>query len=610
MSGDPGVSSREAVLRRWVDQPPAAPVVQYLRDAEREAAIALLEGERVLDVASEAAVTRGVDAASVSRVDFSAGANALARDVLGETVDAYAATDPGDPVLPFADDAFDGAVSVGPFDWRFLDLAGLTAELRRVLAPDGTFVYTVPTERSPYARGARNRFRFYDPDDALEPVTPGWRVDAERSIYQLPATLHRMACVLPADLQRRLVPRLWRRTDRLDRAGDRGDASYLVVRARQPGYGRRLEGALEALFRPADDAGFWDGERDTILRAQRYVVGGGRGQEGAQEPDLAWTPERRTGGRYAPFALMGAMHWRASPRGDARHDDRLQAALSTAADRVADGGADALPSYGLGSLTTAFALASDVFGHSYLETARTLAAHGRERVAFDHSEDALVLYGWATLADLVDDPALEAAVDDAAWAIVDRQSPTTGRFRFDNPTSHRHQNQLYACWGLARAVEHAGTTGYLENLERALADAVATRMRPDGGFRWEDVGPLRRRGTEAFYAVGRERDVPHWELLFPCHQAFFVVAVHRYRRAGGDDRFDDAVRRAMSWIQGANPRGEDLVAASGIGVPLRLCTTDGRIDVPGQQFVGAYEVGAYAMALAALLQWTETADGS
>lgn len=591
--------TRDEVLERWVEQPPAAPIVQYLRDAERVSALELLPDgdDRVLDVASEAAVTRGIDAGSVTRLDFSAAARSRAESVLGGAVDGYATTDPGDPALPFEDDAFDGAVSVGPFDWRFLDVDELSSELRRVLTDGGAFVYTVPTERSPYADGARDRFRFYGPGEAMAPVTPTWRVDAERSVYQLPTPAHRLAAALPAALQRRIVPRLWRATRRLNADGRREDASYLVVRARQPGYEARLADALEALFRPADEAGFWDAERGTFLRAQRYEQRAG---------GLEWTPERRIQWRYGPFALMGAMQWRRSSLGDPRFDHRLQSALSYYTALVDDGIHAEMPTYGLGPLLDAFANAADVYDDSHLEVAGELATYTRDTVAFEHSEDSLVLYGWASLADRIDDPALEAAVDDGAWSVVERQSPDTGLFEFENGTTRRHQNQMYACWGLARAIEHAGTTGYLENVERALERAVASRMRPDGAFVWEDVGPVRRRGTEAFYAVARERDVPHWQLLYPCHQTFFVDAVAHYRRAGGGARFDDAVRRAMTWIQGSNPRDEDLVAASGIGVPLRFCTTEGRIDVPGQQFTGAYEVGSYLMALCNLLRWDDS----
>ena len=72
---------REALLARWVEQPPASPIVQYLRDAEREAALDLLGTcESALDVAAEGGVTRNVDADRVTRVDFSPAASERAQE--------------------------------------------------------------------------------------------------------------------------------------------------------------------------------------------------------------------------------------------------------------------------------------------------------------------------------------------------------------------------------------------------------------------------------------------------------------------------------------------------------------------------------------------------
>lgn len=591
-------AGRERLLADWVDQPPTVPIVQYLRDAEREAALSALgERDHVLDIASESTVTDHLEADRVTRIDFSGAASDAARGVLGAAVDEYLVSRPGQPDLELPDDAVDGAISVGPYDWRFLDVDGLTGEVGRVLRPSGRFVFTVPTPRSPYAAGARNRFRYYEPREAFDVVSPGWRLADCRPVYQLPTWPHRVVSALPGALQRLAVAYCRRATSGLD---DVDGASYLVVGAEPAGYDGRLRAAVEALFRPAAAAGFWDDDRGTFLRAQRYGLPGDVASgDGA---GLEWRPERRTEGRYGPFALMGAMKWRASPYGTDEWDDRLRSALSHYADRVASRADDGIPSYGLGPLVAAFALADRVYG-DWLDVGRDLAAATRERVAFRDSEDVLLLYGWSHLADRLEDPALDRAIDDAAWRIVDRQDPETGLFAFENSTDRRHQNQMYACWALSKAVEYSGADGYLENVERVLDYTVDERMRDDGAFRWDDVGFLREHGTEAFYDLTDRRGVPHWQLLFSCHQTFFVNAVAHYRRAGGERSYDRRVRRAMAWIDGTNPRGVDLVDASGLGVPLRFTTTDGRIDVPEQRFKGSYEVGSYVMALVNLLEW-------
>jgi hypothetical protein len=108
---------RETLFRRWVQQEPAPPNVQYLRDEERAAALAQLGRQpTVLDVASESNVTAELDAESVTRVDFSEYAADYARDLLDGTLDRSVVTSPTSPTLPFEDDAFAAAISIGPFD--------------------------------------------------------------------------------------------------------------------------------------------------------------------------------------------------------------------------------------------------------------------------------------------------------------------------------------------------------------------------------------------------------------------------------------------------------------------------------------------------------------
>ena len=104
----PGVT-RDAILKRWVSQPPTTPIIQSLRDEERRRALARLKGRRVLDLASEANVTTGIESDAVTRVDFSPDASAHAREVLGDGID-YHAIDPENPELPFEKSEFDAAV--------------------------------------------------------------------------------------------------------------------------------------------------------------------------------------------------------------------------------------------------------------------------------------------------------------------------------------------------------------------------------------------------------------------------------------------------------------------------------------------------------------------
>jgi len=236
---------RERLLADWAEQPPAPPIVQYLRDAERSAALDLLdrrspsvvvsEPERtrdhhVLDIASEANVTRKLSAEQITRVDFSCAASETARETLGETVDRYETVEYDDPTLPLKSDMVTAAISVGPYDWRFLDRNRLTGEVHRVLRPGGRFVLTVPTSRSPYAASAQQRLVYYTSAAAEKLFGPAWYRGEKKAVYQLPRQLHRLVAKLPASLQTPFVAASEVRTNRLNRREDVKNASYLVLR--------------------------------------------------------------------------------------------------------------------------------------------------------------------------------------------------------------------------------------------------------------------------------------------------------------------------------------------------------------------------------------------
>jgi SAM-dependent methyltransferase len=598
---------RDDLLTRWVHQPPAEPNVQYLRDAERLAAWEQLgPREHVLDVASEANVTAGLDAERVTRVDFSPGASERAETVLGGVVDRYERADPEAVSLPFEADTFDGAVSIGPFDWKFLDVDRLLDELHRVVDPAGRLVFSVPTPRSPYATDNWPTIRYYTPEEAEAVVSPDWRRVDRDLVFQYPYRIHRLLNDLPARYQEPFVDVGWRMNRLLTGCDLVDQASYLVYGVHPMAFEDRLEAALACLFRPTDEQGFWDPAAERFVRALRYER-----RPGGTGDGFAWTPTDDIEWRYAPFALMGAMQWRASAFGTDAHDAKLRRELTYFTERVADGTVETeMPSYGVGPLTEAFALAARTFDdRSHADTAERLFTVGADRFDFDHAEDSLLLYGWARLFEHRPSERLASAIDDALWAVVDRQT-ADGVFEFDNPTTRRHQNQMYTLWGLARAIEVTGRTNYLENVERTLAYAVDERMREDGAFLWKDVS--RRQRFAHARRRGHDPDPPQWTLLFECHQTFFVNAVAHYEAASDGRRtrsFAPAVRRAMSWMYGGNEWERDLVAHSGIGVPMRFTTVDGRMDVAEQRFKGAYEVGSYLMALTNLLTRTAGSGG-
>lgn len=593
-------SARDEVMRQWVRQPPVGPNMQYLRDAEWEAAGHLV-GRRgdVLDVASEARVTDSLDGETLTRIDFSQGASQRAADILEDVVDRFETTTPSNPRLPFDDDAFDAAVSIGPYDWKFLDVETLTTELNRVVDSAGRVVVSVPTPRSPYA--ANGKSRYYEPAELRAVFAPDWRFEDSELIFQYPRTLHTTINRLPPPAQRAFVSIADTLSDLLTAAELWNVASYLVVSATPIGYEAALRSAMESLFRPTSEDGFWDEAAGTFIRALRYRMDEGR---------PVWSPDDSTEWRYAPFALVGILRWRTSGLGESTYDDQLREALDYFATRVTeDGCRQEMPSYGLGPLIGALALASTVFeDREYRSLARDLYAESADGFEFSHPEDTLYLYGWSYLYEVAPEATLLEDIRDGAWQVNERLS-SEGLFSFAEGPTRRHQNQMYVLWALCRAIAVTGATGYLDNAERVLTYTVENRMRDDGAFIWEDVPPKTRlAGALDKQLSGRP---PYWEYLYECHQTFFVNAVAHYYEAGGETDFDAAVGKAMAWIFGDNELGVDLVDVAGIGVPMRHLTTDGNLAEPyfvngvrDQRYKGTYEVGSYVMALTHLLDGT------
>jgi hypothetical protein len=161
---------------------------------------------------------------------------------------------------------------------------------------------------------------------------------------------------------------------------------------------------------------------------------------------------------------------------------------------------------------------------------------------------------------------------------------------------------MYTIWALSKAAAAVKGTEGIDRIERTLKQTVNRRMLENGAILWEDLGPLRKAAKSAAYAL---RGLPpYWKLLFECHQTFFVNAVHYYKKVGDSD-FSSHTARAMDWIYSGNILGKDLVGISGIGVPMRMMTIDGNLNVRGQMFKGSYEIGSYIMALTHLLESTE-----
>jgi len=358
-------------------------------------------------------------------------------------------------------------------------------------------------------------------------------------------------------------------------------------------YTKYLHKALDTLFRPTKNSGFWDEEENRIIRALNY--------EFTKENKIVWYPDNSVKWRYAPFALMGVMQWRASDISNGTYDLKIKAELSYFIEKVKDKQIlSKMPSYGIGPLILSFSLAYAVFhDEKYKDVAWELYEYSAKRFNFSNSEDSLLLYGWCYLYEIEKNESLLNSIINVLETIIKKQNEK-GLFIFENPTTKRHQNQMYTLWGVGKAIEVSNKKEYLPNIERTLDYTIKYRMLNNGAFIWEDLPLLEKLKSKIICKIKGE--IPYWELLFECHQTFFVNAVFHYYKAEGRKSYNEEIKRAMDWIFGNNVLNKNLVGISNIEVPMRVMTVDGRIDVEGQKFKGAYEIGSYIIALTNFLE--------
>jgi len=359
-----------------------------------------------------------------------------------------------------------------------------------------------------------------------------------------------------------------------------------------PDYNKYLNQALETIFRPAQDNGFWDEKEGKIIRALKY--------EFTEDGKVTWSPDDDIKWRYAPFALMGIMEWRTSRIANDKYDPKIKTGLEYFAKKVQDKQVlSQIPSYGIGPLIVSSSLAYKLLhDEKYKNIALDLYKYSIKKFNFHHSEDSLLLYGWSFLYDVEKDSNLAEDISTNLECIIKKQNDS-GLLTFENQTTKRHQNQMYTLWGIGKAIEILGRTEYLPNIERTLDYTIKQRMQSDGALIWEDASLAQRLKSSLIKRI--KHTYWGWELLFECHQTFFVNAVFQYYRANGKRNYDKYIELAMDWIFGNNALGKNFAEVSDIGVPMRMMTIKGDMNIDGQKFKGAYEVGSYIIALTNLL---------
>jgi SAM-dependent methyltransferase len=137
----------------------------------------------ILDIASEVRVSHSLfkDSWNIWRIDFSSESAEQARKD-GPKYGAHIVIDPVRPKLPLSGEFFDAAISIGPFDFKFLDVDALLKEVKTVLGKGGKFVFSLPTPKSPYCnRDSVQNFRFWSPKD-ISHIIQEWKVGESHRI--------------------------------------------------------------------------------------------------------------------------------------------------------------------------------------------------------------------------------------------------------------------------------------------------------------------------------------------------------------------------------------------------------------------------------------------
>ena len=130
----------------------------------------------ILDVASEVRVSHSLFKSgwNIWRVDFSSESAEQARKY-GPEYKAHIVIDPSRPKLPLSRKFFDAAISIGPFDFKFLDVDVLVEEVKALLEIGGKFVLSLPTLKSPYRnKDSEQKFRFW-PSEDISHIIQVWK---------------------------------------------------------------------------------------------------------------------------------------------------------------------------------------------------------------------------------------------------------------------------------------------------------------------------------------------------------------------------------------------------------------------------------------------------
>lgn len=350
-------------------------------------------------------------------------------------------------------------------------------------------------------------------------------------------------------------------------------------------YTQFLTSALETLFKPINENGFWDGEKGRITERLYFD----------EQWNWSFVPSDKM--RYMVFCLSNLLLAKEQYNlNTSKIDDKIISSL-----KYLNKNKQHLTISDLtyGALLSVF-LQKKIYNIQGIDTGAWTSVFEK---ALDASlkrkdnHDALVLIAGKYFLEEHPGHPLQQKLKMLADIYLDAQN-ATGYFETGDLRANYHQRNMYVLWGLL-----AATSFYPEKRDEIKQCSNKTlswvwnerRDSSDNAFYWHPP----------FYWIKNKLNIKmpvlnseHSKFLFECHQTFFVNAVNFYQQVFSTNDFNDEKIKAIEWIFGKNRIKKDLVAVTGINLPVRIMHTNGGLHIKDQNFKGTYEIGSYILALA------------
>ena len=362
-------------------------------------------------------------------------------------------------------------------------------------------------------------------------------------------------------------------------------------------YNKYLDLALESLFRPIDENGFWlDSEKRIIFRLDM-----------SKDPnnEIYWKPDLNLEYRYGPYALMGVLYWRSKNKIEAsKYDNNLINYSNFLLSKIGSNGGLQDDDSGLNhslvlaSLTLSSLIYPD-FRKKSLEKIIELYNFTIETWPVEKIKDSqsyILLYSYCYLyklfVKLEDHEKSESLLLNIRKFIEYMSSiqAKTGAFDNGDPRFIYHQRMFLPLWGYFKGLGLLKDTlskdlwsNYAESGKKGIEFACKKRMLKDGELYWHEYF-WTYKNDSSFFGKSVKFN-PHKNLFYEVHQCLFVVALSEYRRVTGDVSFDKCMERALNWIFINNNKGINFITDTNLGLPFRVMTKNGSVFYKGSRHI-------------------------